>query len=627
MEQRPEELTNIEAILQSTAVGLAVLNEQLRYLQVNERFAEMNGLTIAQHVGRRVRDVLPEAAETIEPILRDVLATGQPIVNVEIEFEPDEGRGRKSRREHYTPLRNEQGTVIGIMITAVPTQYAPAPPRADFWAWADVMPHLVWTATRDGVIEYHNWHAFYFNQSAGQPGTSWPWERILHPEDQERTVQAWSKAVESGVPFQVEHRILQQDGRYSWYLSRARLVTDAQGEVSRWYGTATNIDAQKETERALRESEQRYRAMFELSTVGFAELDLTSGRYLSVNARFCQITGYTAEELLQMTYVDVTHPEDLNQDHGRFDQLLRGEDEEYLSNKRYVRKDGEIRWVEARARLIRDAEGNPLRSLGSAVDITDRVEAEAERERLVAQLAREQERLAQLNQTLEQRVKERTAELVLAEQRERQRIAQVLHDDVQQMLYSIQLTLQVFGDDLEGSRMEELEEVQQHVAAVIQATRSLSTELQLEAVQRERLEESFQWLSQFMNNQYGLQVMVEVNGECRIEEPASRELIVRSVRELLFNVVKHAGVQQAWLLAREEPEWLVVEVADEGAGFEVEEILLGRDNRTGLGISTIQERLELLGGHFQVASRPGEGTRITLRIPADTTELDEASSA
>lgn len=175
--------------------------------------------------------------------------------------------------------------------------------------------------------------------------------------------------------------------------------------------------------------------------------------------------------------------------------------------------------------------------------------------------------------------------------------------------------------------MEELEEVQQHVAAVIQATRSLSTELQLEAVQRERLEESFQWLSQFMNNQYGLQVMVEVNGECRIEEPASRELIVRSVRELLFNVVKHAGVQQAWLLAREEPEWLVVEVADEGAGFEVEEILLGRDNRTGLGISTIQERLELLGGHFQVASRPGEGTRITLRIPADTTELDEASSA
>src|SRR5690606_20934433 len=346
-------------------------------------------------------------------------------------------------------------------------------------------------------------------------GTSWPWERILHPEDQERTVQAWSKAVESGVPFQVEHRILQQDGRYSWYLSRARLVTDAQGEVSRWYGTATNIDAQKETERALRESEQRYRAMFELSTVGLAELDLTSGRYLSVNARFCQITGYTAEELLQMTYVDVTHPEDLNQDHGRFDQLLRGEDEEYLSNKRHVRKDGEIRWVEARARLIRDAEGNPLRSLGSAVDITDRVEAEAERERLVAQLAREQERLAQLNQTLEQRVKERTAELVLAEQRERQRIAQVLHDDVQQMLYSIQLTLQVFGDDLEGSRMEELEEVQQHVAAVIQATRSLSTELQLEAVQRERLEESFQWLSQFMNNQYGLQVMVEVNGECR----------------------------------------------------------------------------------------------------------------
>jgi PAS domain S-box-containing protein len=622
MENRPDQFSNVDAILESAAVGLAVLDEQLRYLRVNLRFAEMNGLSIAEHVGKRVQDVVPEVAETVEPMLREVLATGQPVVNVEITFEPDDGQGRRSRTEHFTPLRNKEGAVVGVLVTAVRDQYTPGPPRADFWAWADVMPHLVWTATTDGAIEYHNWHAFQFSQGAEQPGDTWPWEPILHPEDRERTVRAWRKAVESGMPFQVEHRILQQDGRYSWYLSRARLVTDAQGKGSRWYGTATNIDAQKETERALRESEQKYRAMFELSTVGQAELDLSSGRYLSVNARFCEITGYTVEELLQMTYEDVTHPQDVNQDHLRFGQLLRGEEEEYLSYKRYVRKDGEIRWVEARARLIRDAEGNPIRSLGSVVDITDRVEAEVERERLLAQLAQEQERLAHLNQTLERRVKERTAELVLAEQRERQRIAQVLHDDVQQMLYSIQLTLHVLRDELQMGSGDDLEQLERHIAAVIDATRSLSTELQLPAVQRERVEESFQWLSQFMNNQYGLQVDVDVQGECRIAEPASRELVVRSVRELLFNVVKHAGVQRAQLLAREEPEWLVVEVVDQGAGFEVEEILVGRDNRTGLGISTIQERLELLGGHFHVSSQPGAGTTITLRIPLDTMGLD-----
>lgn len=619
MENRPEPFSNVEAILESAAVGLAVLDEQLRYLRVNERYAQMNGLPVAEHIGSRVQDVAPEVAEAIEPVLRNVLATGQPVVNVDVVLEKGQEQQGTNRIEHYSPLENEQGTVVGVIITAVPDHHAPAASRANFWAWADVMPHLVWTATIDGAIEYHNWHAFYFGQSEEQPGDTWPWEPILHPEDRERTVRAWRQAVESGMPFQVEHRLLQQDGRYSWYLSRARLVTDSQGGGSRWYGTATNIDAQKETERALRESEQKYRAMFELSTVGQAELDLASGRYLSVNTRFCQITGFSAEELLQMTYVDITHPEDVNQDHYRFGQLLRGAEEEYISNKRYVRKDGEIRWVEARARLIRDAEGKPIRSLGSVVDITDRVEAEAERERLVAELAREQERLAHLNQTLEQRVKERTAELVLAEQRERQRIAQVLHDDVQQMLYSIQLTLHIFGEELAASKMEELEQLQHFVTDVIQATRSLSTELQLPAVQQERVEESFQWLSQFMNNQYGLQVDVEVKGECRIEEPASRQLVVRSVRELLFNVVKHAGVQQARLLAREEPEWLIVEVADEGVGFEADDILLGRDNRTGLGISTIQERLELLGGQFQVASGPGEGTRIVLRIPADAT--------
>ncbi|HSM59022.1 MAG TPA: PAS domain S-box protein [Candidatus Sulfomarinibacteraceae bacterium] len=514
----------------------------------------------------------------------------------------------------------------------------------------------------------------------------------------------------------------------------------------------------QDTERALRESEEKYRAMFQLSAVGQAELDLETGRYLSVNARFCEITGYEEAELLQMTFDQITHPDDLQSDRERFRLLAEGVEEEYESEKRYVRKDGQIRWVSARARLIRDADGKPVRSLGSAIDITERIEAEDERERLLTALAQERAQLAQLNATLESRVQERTAELnraneelkaardifytlfhaspipiviarmadgtlidvnevclryfgwereevigrtveelhllpatlerkrvrraleesgrvrnleiplqrssgerriglvsaelanlngepsaiaalvditdrvqterkvrrlasevVVAEQRERQRIAQVLHDDVQQMLYSAQLNLHLLSDpretlDIQNVRVE-LARIEQLVTDVIDATRSLTTQLQSPAVRQEALESSFQWLRQIMAEQYGLQVEVEIEGDCRLNEVARRELVVRSVRELLFNVVKHAGVRRAQLRAVRQEDRLRVEVADDGVGFDLEAVTSGEDGRTGMGIGIIRERLQLFGGTFGLETGKGEGTRAVIELP------------
>ena len=134
--------------------------------------------------------------------------------------------------------------------------------------------------------------------------------------------------------------------------------------------------ARGEGDPRLRESEEDYRAVFELAGVGVAQADPRTGRFLRVNPEFCEITGYSSEELLGMTFSQITHPEDREEDLESFKQVVRGDAPEYETEKRYVRKDGRVVWVHVDARITRDAEGQPLRTVTVVRDITEYKRAE-----------------------------------------------------------------------------------------------------------------------------------------------------------------------------------------------------------------------------------------------------------
>ena len=146
-----------------------------------------------------------------------------------------------------------------------------------------------------------------------------------------------------------------------WVLNGKKLVVT----------TLVDITARKRAEEALRDRESQFRAFFETEAVGAAEVDL-NGRYVQVNQRYCQITGYSREELLGMSPVDLTHPEDRDADQPYFQAQVPILDIE----KRYIRKDGSVIWVQVTAAMIRDCEGNVLRSAGVIQDITERKRAE-----------------------------------------------------------------------------------------------------------------------------------------------------------------------------------------------------------------------------------------------------------
>jgi two-component system, cell cycle sensor histidine kinase and response regulator CckA len=153
-----------------------------------------------------------------------------------------------------------------------------------------------------------------------------------------------------------------------------------------WNGTVTDITARKNAESALRESEERFRAMFDLAPVGIAQADPATGRLLVANPKLCLITGYPAEELLTMRVSEITHPEDRERDWELFQIVVKGEAPESRREKRLVRKDGSVAWVNVNMVVLRDAAGRPARTVATIEDITERKEAEANVVRLNAEL-------------------------------------------------------------------------------------------------------------------------------------------------------------------------------------------------------------------------------------------------
>ena len=120
---------------------------------------------------------------------------------------------------------------------------------------AEAMPQLVWTANNEGMVDYYNRRHEEFSDP--HPHSVIPWQPVLHPDDRWRTAEAWRRSVQTGTPYEVEHRVQRSDGNFRWYLTRAVPVHDAAGQVIKWYGTSTDVDARRQAEEALRTADRR----------------------------------------------------------------------------------------------------------------------------------------------------------------------------------------------------------------------------------------------------------------------------------------------------------------------------------------------------------------------------------
>ncbi len=384
---------------------------------------------------------------------------------------------------------------------------------------------------------------------------------------------------------------------------QARVVpeTNVQGQVETLLVVARDITTLKKLEAASRANERRLEALLNSATEPIMLLD-PQGVILTLNQAMAQRIGKPAAELLGAFapgFLDTA----LGQSRLahlkaviRSGQPLRFEDEKqghYFDNNLYP-------VVEENGRVVAVAVFSS--------DITDRKQAEL--------------KLQQANADLENKVQERTAqlralasELTLAEQRERKRIAGILHDDLQQLLIAARYNLGGLFKSKQPQTLQLAAQVDDLLAQSVKRSRLLSVELSPPILQTGGLVPALEWLSSWMETHHGLSVAFSVHGRGAPQQEDMGALLFQVTRELLLNIVKHAHVKTASLEVTQDKRTFQIVVSDQGVGFDPALLAKRPANAIGFGLLGIRERMDLLKGRLEIESAPGQGSRFTLVTP------------
>ena len=298
----------------------------------------------------------------------------------------------------------------------------------------------------------------------------------------------------------------------------------------------------------------------------------------------------SAASLLQML-----HPDDRDRVSKAFDRTVK-EGTLFDCEYRVLMQDGAYHWIHGKGKIAFVKKGRPVRILGISQDITARKRMEEELQTRSHQLA------------------ELTARLTLTEHRERQRLADLLHEDLQQILIGARMRLGIIEGRERGRRKTELARVDQVLSQAQNVARSVLKTLVPPLSLRGDLPLALQWLANDMRERHDLQVDVRAPETVGTLPEATAVLVYSGAREMLLNIVKHAGTRRGRLRLRRKATAVELEVRDDGSGIR-KAALQGPGADHGLGLFSIRERAELLGGTLMVDTTCRHGARFVLSLP------------
>jgi PAS domain S-box-containing protein len=493
---------------------------------------------------------------------------------------------------------------------------------------------------------------------------------LMHPEDRERIEKQFAQVGQAGREGEEEFRVLLPNGGTRRLLGRGRLF-HADGKPSHFMGVVVDVTERQQVEKALRqahedlqvrseelalandelrvqslqlqESEQRLRMALEGGRMGRWEWDLQTDSMFWCRRTYELLGLETFCKPSIEAFLECIHPDDRRAAKRLMVEALNDRPDleievRVLRHRQEPR--GEISWLACRAQVICDAQGQATRIIGVMYDVTARKQMEAELRRANERLEEEvqaqtealqdtvdrlqeeaarralaEDKLRKRSQTLEQRAQQLqklTLELSQAEDRERRRLAEILHDDLQQVLAAAKFHLGFLdgGAQSPAQAQEIVGQIKQMLKDAIEKSRSLSHELAPAVLYQSNLGDTFEWLAGQVQKKHGLAIHVEVRGDVDSRSEAHRAFLYRAGQELLFNMVKHAKVAEAKLRLQRMRGQLWLTVSDNGRGFDPN--TLGQT--AGFGLLSIRERVELLGGRMKIRSAAGRGTTILIGI-------------
>lgn len=378
-----QRLIHLDAYYDLVPVGLCVIDQDLRFVSINRRLAEMTGRPASADIGCGLAEVAPGVAAQLEPHLRHALA-GQRVTDVELQGTMVgmicEGRTFLASLE---PLRDGSGEVTGALCSVVDiterkhAEAALAESEDHYRHVVELSPHVPWTADPQGnILEVsQRWMHLSGMPIAESLGNGWA--RAVYPEDVELTMEAWRQSVRTGKPLDIEYRLRLVDGGYRWFRARAIPRRAADGAIIRWYGILEDIHDRKIAEWALQESKQRLDRAIAAADMAAWEWDYKTD-HLHVSAGYDKLFGFPPTPVRTLAaMLDAVHPEDRDRITAAVKHALDGDaDGDHEVTFRVPLADGTEHWLRACGRAERAADGTPLRLIGVTHDITVQRRAE-----------------------------------------------------------------------------------------------------------------------------------------------------------------------------------------------------------------------------------------------------------
>lgn len=402
-----------------------------------------------------------------------------------------------------------------------------------------------------------------------------------------------------------------QDNEDNWYLTRVRPYRSHNDHIGGVVITFLDITDRKRFEESLCQSEERFRVLVATSAQTVWTTD-AEGQVVEESPSWQAFTGQAFSEFKGAGWVNAVAPEDRSRAQAEWRQSLDTGEPLHTEFRIFHADSGKYRWTEVRAGALRDSDGTIHGWVGMNIDIDEHKLSE--------------QALKEINETLEARVEERTQQvrelalkLTMAEQEERRRVSQILHDDLQQLLYGLQMKTRMIQEKLEAAGHPELTEViagtRSWLLEAIDTTRQLTVDLSPPILKTEGLADALEWLQRQMHQLHGLEVELHTRRPPHMSNEDLRVLLFQVVRELLFNVKKHADVNQARVELDQADDRILIRVSDMGRGFDPEMVGGSQGEPPGFGLVSIRERLRLLGGGMEIDSSAGFGTSVLVTLP------------
>jgi len=508
-------LTELESIYASAPIGLCVLDRRFRYLRINDRLAEINGLPASEHIGRTPRDLLPELAGPAEKIFYQVLESGQPVLDFELSGSTPAHPGvLRTWIEHWLPLKDLAGEVIGVTVVA---EEITERKRTE----ADLKK------ARDDLEEKVR-------------------ERTAQLED---TVKA------------LENEMLARKELEDQLRQWSRVFMDAADPIIIENLSGTIIDMNREAERAY----------------GWRRGELIGK---SIRSMIPAVRYKWADRL-----------------RGR---CLGGEE---VRNWEGIRKDqkGRIFSVLLTAFPLLDESGKIIALATIAKDISLRKQMERELE------------------TSQKHLQELSRKSIEALESDRRTTAKELHDGICASLASIKFRLESIVEEIAQTPQKAAASLDETIAClqdVIGETRQFSANLRPTMLDDLGLLSTISWFTRQFSEQFG---HIQLRSQIEVREkdiPETLKIVIfRILQESLHNAAKHSEAKEVYIGLKNGAHQIVLEVADNGCGFDVQKTLGRHDSLRVYGLASMQERAEIVGGFLAIDSFPGKGTRIKMILP------------